>query len=175
MITVAKAKKEKEQKKLYRVDFILELNGVAVDEITEYVKAYSDIQAVRITAIKYEEKNPNARVFLKDHEVNVIEEESPLPENFNPDRTEIPIETSADILHQYELDVRLELDEGCSDLELLRGIIVTGVKQGFFLTIKEYVKNGDWEKIAEIIQEDPNFSLKPKPSQPIHEPLFELY
>ncbi|MFC1686553.1 hypothetical protein ACFLZS_01330 [Patescibacteria group bacterium] len=174
MVTVTEAKKERKPKKLYRVNFILELNGIPVEEKTEYVHAYSAPQAVKITALNYKEDNPNERVFLKDHEVNVIEEESPLPENFNPDRTEIPIETSADILHQYELDVRLELDEGCSDLELLRGIIVTGVKQGFFLTIKEYVKNGDWEKIAEIIQEDPNFSLKPKPSQPIHEPLFKL-
>jgi len=147
------------EKVLYKVTAEVCLCGASCGELTtRYTHAYSERQAVKQVALLLKEEL-GTTPYLKDYEVEKVKKKQP---SRYTQKCEILIKTPSDILTQYELDVAFEKNNGCSDLELLRGIIVTGVNMGFLAAIRELAENSDWERVAEIIQRDPNFTLEPK-------------
>ncbi|TES97903.1 hypothetical protein E3J85_00180 [Patescibacteria group bacterium] len=76
------------------------------------------------------------------------------------------------ILIKFSKDLNLERREGCFDLSRIKPIIWQGVRAGFFLSIRDLAREGNWEKIAEIIPQDLNINFNLETEQPLTSPLF---
>ncbi len=124
--------------------------------------AHSENQAVLQVAKKLEDEL-GYEVFLKDYLVRKIF----ATPNY---RRAIPIKNGVSLVRQFELDYKLEREEGCSDLGQIRHLIYAAARRGHILALRPLAEEGNWEKAAEIIAADPTYTTEhPLPLLPLFE------
>ena len=163
------------KKRLYLIEAEVCLGDASYGEIKSFYKhASSKAQAVKLVTLELEEKY-RTRIYLKDYEVEEIQERKSrkgIPISTPSSSSRLPISTPRSILIQFSKDFNLERREGCFDLSQIKPIIWQGVRAGFFLSIRDLAREGNWEKIAEIIPQDLNVNFNLETEQPLTSPLF---